>query len=194
MSRLQRVCINCGSSPGLLPAYMENASLLGRHLAEQKIEVVFGGADVGLMGAVADAALACGGRVIGVIPESIAAKVGHRGLTELHVVASMHERKQMMFDLSDAFVGLPGGIGTLEEVLEVLTWAQLGFHGKPCGLLNVAGYFDHLLRFLDRSTEHRFVRPEHRSMLLVANEPTALLNQFREYAPSIVEKWIDRKP
>ena len=154
---------------------------------------MFGGADVGLMGELARSALASGGRVTGVIPKSICDKVGFRGLTALHVVETMHERKQKMFELSDAFIGLPGGMGTLDEVFEVLTWAQLGLHSKPCGLLNTGGYFDGLLRFLDHSVVQRFLKQEHRAILLDDEAPASLLSKLRAYKPPRVEKWLDRK-
>jgi uncharacterized protein (TIGR00730 family) len=188
---IKRVCVNCGSSPGNDPAFISAARDLGDCLAGRDITVVYGGADVGLMGAVANAALARGGQVIGVIPENFADKVAHKKLTEQHVVPSMHKRKQMMFDLSDAFVVLPGGYGTIEEMFEVLTWAQLGMHAKPIGLLNVAGYFDSLLRFLDISVEKRFVTPQHRDMVVVDGSAGSLLDLLWQYEPVVLEKWID---
>ncbi len=189
---IKRVCVNCGSSPGSDPAFISAARDLGDCLAARDITVVYGGADVGLMGAVANGAIARGGQVIGVIPEDLADEVGHKGLSEQHVVPSMHERKQMMFDLSDAFVALPGGYGTIEEMFEVLTWAQLGMHAKPVGLLNVAGYFDFLLRFLDTSVQNRFVTPQHRDMVIVDSSAAPLLDMLRRYEPVILDKWIDR--
>lgn len=192
MNQIRRVCVNCGSSLGLLPEYAASARALGRYLAEQGIGVVFGGADLGLMGEVADAALAAGGRVTGVIPEAIAARVGHHDLAEMHVVGSMHERKQMMFDLADAFVALPGGLGTLDEIFEVLTWAQLGYHAKPYGLLNVCGYYDGLLGFLDHAVAQHFVKPEHRAMLVVEAVPVALLDGLRRHHVPPLDKWVDR--
>ena len=190
---MKRICVDCGSSPGIDPAYSEAARRLGRALAERKYELVYGGAHVGLMGDVADAALKAGGIVIGVIPKSFANKVSHQGLTELHVVDSMHERKAMMFDLSDGFIALPGGFGTLEEIAEVLTWAQLGLHKKPCGLLNVCGYFDLLLAFLDQAVCQGFIRREHRDMLLVSNDAGELLDGFTSYQAPNVEKWVGVK-
>jgi uncharacterized protein (TIGR00730 family) len=169
---------------------MRVARELGECLAAGGLELVYGGAMVGLMGAVADAALAKGGRVIGVIPRGLAERVGHERLTECHVVDSMHERKAMMYELADGFIALPGGLGTLEEVFEILTWAQLGYHAKPCGALNVRGYYDALLSFLDHCVEERFVAGEHRSMLLVDSSPEALLEQFRTYQPPHREKWL----
>ena len=153
---------------------------------------MYGGAQVGLMGVVADAVLEAGGAVVGVIPRALASKeVAHHGLTELHVVSSMHERKQMMADLAAGFVALPGGLGTFEETLEMLTWAQLGIHRKPCGLLNVAGYFDRLLGFFDHALAERFLRDEHRAMLVVDATPDGLLDRFANYTPPAVPKWMD---
>ena len=176
---MKSVCVFTGSSAGIRPEYREAARDLGRLLAQRGIGIVYGGAHVGLMGAVADAALDAGGSVIGVIPQALVAKeIAHTGLTELRVVASMHERKAMMADLADAFVTLPGGLGTLEEFFEVLTWAQLGLHGKPCGLLNVCGYFDGLLTFTDHAAAEGFVRREHREMVFVADSPVVLLDRL----------------
>ncbi len=190
---MKRICVNCGSSPGFDPSYVEMAILLGQVLVERDYQLVYGGADVGLMGAVADTVLKEGGSVIGVIPKSFAHKVSHQGLTELHVVGSMHERKTMMFDLSDAFIALPGGFGTLEEMAEILTWAQLGFHAKPCGLINIAGYFDLLLMFFDNAVSKGFMKKEHREMLLVSQEPKDMLNQIESYIAPKVEKWVGVK-
>jgi uncharacterized protein (TIGR00730 family) len=190
---MTRVCVFAGSSAGSQPEYREAAQALGHALGERGIGVVYGGACVGLMGVMADAALAAAGEVIGVIPAALVAKeIAHRGLTDLRVVASMHERKALMAELSDAFIALPGGWGTLEEFFEVLTWGQLGLHHKPCGLLNVRGYFDGLLSFLDHTIEQGFVRREYRSMIAVADSPAALLDTLASYRPPIVEKWIDR--
>jgi hypothetical protein len=183
----------CGSSPGALPAYAATAERLGRLLADRGLTLVYGGGDVGLMGVLADAALAAGGNVIGVIPQALVdLEVAHRELPDLRVVGSMHERKGLMADLADAFIALPGGIGTLEELCEILTWAQLGMHRKPCGVVNVGGYFDGLLAFLDHAVAERFFRPEHRAMLLVDAEPAALLDRFAGWTPPPLEKWIDR--
>jgi uncharacterized protein (TIGR00730 family) len=190
MNPIRRVCVNCGSSLGLQPEYAASARALGQHLAEQGIGVVFGGADLGLMGEVADAALAAGGRVTGVIHESIAEKVGHHELAEMHVVGSMHERKKLMFELADAFVALPGGLGTLDELFEVLTWAQLGYHEKPYGLLNACGFYNGLLGFLDHAVAQRFIKPEHRSMLVVETTPPALLDGLRRRHIPQLDKWI----
>ena len=187
-----RIAIYCGSSRGLDPVFATAATELTTFLAKQGIGIVYGGGNVGIMGVIADAALAAGGEVIGVIPESLLAKeLGHGGVTELHVTRSMHERKQLMVDLSDAFIALPGGFGTLDELFETLTWLQLGFHGKPVGLLNVAGFFDHLLTFLNHMTTSGFLKPEHRDSLITATEPQKLLADLRAFQPHVCEKWID---
>ena len=188
---MKRICINCGSNNGAAPEYLEYAKKLGKYLASQNIELVYGGADVGLMGAVANSALLEGGTVIGVIPKSINSKVGHKSLTELHVVENMHERKTKMFELSDGFIGLPGGIGTLEEIFEILTWAQLGFHSKPCGILNINGYFNQLLQFLEHSVHQQFLKEGHKNMLIVANEPEEILQKFKSYEAPKINKWIE---
>ena len=190
---MKSICVFAGSNAGTRDEYLAGASELGRVLARRGIGVVYGGARVGLMGALADSALAQGGRVIGVMPEALVAKeVAHRGLTELRVVKSMHERKAMMSDLSDGFVALPGGFGTLEEFFEVLTWAQLGLHRKPCALLDVQGYFKGLLSFVDHAIAEGFVRREYRSMICVADSPDALLDAMAAYRPPVVQKWIER--
>ncbi|MBT8058203.1 MAG: TIGR00730 family Rossman fold protein [Gammaproteobacteria bacterium] len=188
---MKRICVYCGSSPGRLPAYREAADRLGRVLAERRIGLVYGGASVGVMGAVADAVLDEGGETIGVIPRSLATKeVAHHGLDELVVVDSMHQRKAKMAELSDGFVALPGGWGTIEEIFEMLTWAQLGFHEKPCGLLNVAAYFDPLFTFLERAIEQRFVKEDHRPMMMMDSNPAALLDRFSDYRAPRVRKWL----
>ena len=194
MPDLRRVCVFCASSPGARTDYADLAAATGKLLAAEGIGLVYGGGAVGLMGVVADAALAAGGEVVGVIPDDLFAReVGHRGLTDLRVVSSMHERKQLMFDLSDGFIALPGGLGTFEEVFEVLTWAQLGMHAKPIAMLDVAGYYEPLLAFLDRAVEERLVRPQHRAMLLQGDDPVDVLDRMRRYEPPAVEKWIDRE-
>jgi uncharacterized protein (TIGR00730 family) len=186
-----RIAIYCGSSRGLDPLFQTAATDLARYLVSQGVGIVYGGGNIGLMGVIADAAIVAGGEVIGVIPESLMAKeLGHGGVTELHVVRSMHERKQMMVDLSDGFIALPGGFGTLDELFETLTWLQLGFHGKPVGLLNVAGFFDHLLTFLDHMTGTGFLKPEHRASLLMETDPAALLTAMRAFQPHTCGKWI----
>jgi uncharacterized protein (TIGR00730 family) len=188
---VKSICVFCGSSPGKDPAYADAARLLGRTLAERNITLVYGGGHVGLMGVVADAALEGGGEVIGVMPKSLVEReIGHKGLARLHVVASMHERKALMSDLSEGFIALPGGNGTLEEFFEVLTWAQLGEHGKPCGLLNVAGYFDPLLAVFDNMVVQEFLRPEHRKLVLLEEDPSSLIEKFESYEPPKTIKWI----
>lgn len=187
------ICVFAGSSAGIRPTYADAARELGHLLASRGIGVVYGGAKVGLMGTVADAALQGGGRVVGIIPQSLVEKeVAHEGLTELHVVTSMHERKAMMSSLADAFIALPGGLGTWEELFEVATWGQLGLHRKPCGLLNVHGYFDPLLTFVEHAVAERFVRREHASILAVAGTPAELLDVLATWTPPEVAKWIDR--
>ena len=188
---MNAVCVFCGSSPGNDPAYAEAARTLGITLAERGITLVFGGGRVGLMGVVADAALGAGGEVIGVMPKALVEReIVHTGLTKLHVVSSMHERKAMMSELSEGFVALPGGNGTLEEFFEVLTWAQLGEHDKPCGLFNVAGYYDPLLAVFDRMVDRAFLKQEHRKLVLVEGDPSALLERFEGYEPPKTVKWV----
>ncbi len=191
---MKKICVNCGSSPGFDACYAAMARRLGQTLVGRNYELVYGGAEVGLMGEVANAVMEAGGTAIGVIPKLFAHKVSHRGLTELHIVGSMHERKTMMFDLSDAFIAMPGGFGTIEEIVEILTWAQLGMHTKPCGLLNVDGYFDPLLGFFDSAVSKGFIKREHRAMLLVSDTPEALLRQMESYCAPHVEKWIGKQP
>ena len=186
-----RLCVFCGSSAGQDPVYLKTARLLGEILARNGIKLVYGGASVGLMGAVADAMLGQGGHVIGVMPQALVDKeIAHTGLSDLRVVGSMHERKALMAELSDGFIALPGGLGTFEELFEVWTWAQLGYHKKPCALLNVAGFYDKLANFLDDVVERGFVKPVHRAMLIVKDEPAALVDAIRAYEPPKVEKWI----
>lgn len=190
---MERICVFCGSNRGSRPAYAEAARRMGTELARRRLGLVYGGGRVGLMGILADAALAAGGEVIGIIPEALLAwEVAHASLSDLQVVGSMHERKARMADLSDAFVALPGGFGTLEEFCEVLTWSQLGLHRKPCGLVNVDGYYDPLLALLDYAVTERFVRPEHRALVLEASEPVRLLDLVAGYEAPLLEKWIDR--
>ncbi|MBI5368260.1 MAG: TIGR00730 family Rossman fold protein [Planctomycetes bacterium] len=189
--RFAAACLFCGSNAGDRPAYAAAARDLGGRLAAAGLDLIYGGGRVGLMGMAADAALAAGGRVIGVIPEALFPReVEHRGLTELRVVPSMHERKRLMYDLADVFVTLPGGLGTLDELFEVLTWSQLGIHQKPCGLLNVEGYFDPLLAFLDGATLHRFIPPEHRGLLVADADPERLLARLRTWRPPAAAKWL----
>lgn len=191
---MKRVCVFCGSSPGSEPAYAQAARKLGSILVRNGIGLVYGGASVGLMAEIANAVMEAQGEVIGVIPRSLVEKeVAHGGLSDLRVVDSMHQRKALMAELSDGFIAMPGGLGTLEEFFEVLTWAQLGMHTKPCGLLNVCGFYDRLLSFLDHAAEQRFIKPFHRASVLVADSPEHLLAQFEMYRAPVSEKWIDRE-
>lgn len=188
---IKRICVYCGSSAGRRPEYAAAASALGQELARRGIGLVYGGASVGLMAVIADAVLAAGGEAIGVIPNALVTKeVAHHGLTELITVTSMHERKARMAELSDGFIALPGGLGTLEELFEMLTWGQLGFHSKPCGLLNTGGFFDGLLAFLDHAAEQQFLRERHRHMLITADHPSQLLDSLLSYEAPAGDKWI----
>jgi uncharacterized protein (TIGR00730 family) len=189
----RRICVFSGSNLGQDPAYREVALNLGSLLAREGLGLVYGGASVGLMGAVADAVRQAGGEVIGVMPRSLVAReVAHTGLEDLRVVGSMHERKALMAELSDGFIAMPGGIGTLEELFEVWTWGQLGSHTKPCALLNVRGFYDRLLGFLDHVVDDGFLKPVHRGMLIVEEDPEALLRAIRGYVPPTASKWIGR--
>ncbi len=188
---MKRICVYCGSNPGRLPDYREAAAELGRELVKRNIGLVYGGASIGVMGAVADAVLENGGEAIGVIPQSLATReVAHTALSELIVVTSMHERKAMMAELADGFVALPGGWGTFEEIFEILTWAQLGIHEKPCGLLNIANYYDHLALFLQHAMDEHFVREAYKAMIIVEQQPNLLLDRFASYQAPQVRKWI----
>jgi uncharacterized protein (TIGR00730 family) len=189
---LSSVCVFCGSNGGAHPAYLAAAEAVGSGLARRGIRVVYGGGRVGLMGALADAARAAGGEVVGVMPQQLVDReIGHTGIDDLRVVDTMHERKALMVELADAFVALPGGIGTLEELFEVYTWAQLGIHAKPLALLDVAGYYEPLAAFLDHAVEQRFLRPETRAMLSVADTLEGVLEMFERWRPAPVHKWID---
>ncbi len=190
---MKRICVFCGSKPGIRAVYAEQAKVLGRLLVKEGIELVYGGGRVGLMTEIADAVLAEGGHVIGVIPQALVEmEVAHQGLPDIRVVHSMHERKALMAELSDGFIAMPGGFGTLEELFEVITWAQLGFHPKPCGILNVDGYYDPLIRFIDSCVHEQFLRAEHRHMLLSSDNPHKLLSEMRAYmspdVPRILKK------
>jgi len=191
---LRRIAVFCGSSLGSGPRLADAAGTLARLLAEQGLGIVYGGASCGLMGLIADEALAAGGEVIGVLPRSLQEReLAHRGLTQLHIVNSMHERKALMADLADGFVALPGGFGTLDEFCEVLTWAQLGIHAKPCGLLNVAGYYDAFLAQVERAETSGLMRAAHRQLILDATEPGALLARLHEFRPvTPAAKWTER--
>ena len=190
---MKRICVYCGSNPGKSAEFLESARSLARELVQREICLVYGGASVGIMGEIADTVLAGGGEVIGVIPQALVDKeVSHAGLTELKIVDSMHERKEIMADISEGFIALPGGLGTIEEIFEVLTWAQLGFHKKPCALLNVKGYYDKLTQFLNHAVAEGFIANPHREMLLVEDEPHRLLEIMAAYNAPAVDKWIGR--
>jgi uncharacterized protein (TIGR00730 family) len=190
---VRRLCVFSGSSPGAHPDYADAARALGGELAAQGIGLVYGGASVGLMGVVADAALDAGADVVGVIPQALVDReIAHPGVSDLRVVGSMHERKALMADLADGFVALPGGMGTLEELFEVYTWTQLGLHAKPLGLLDVRGYYAQLAAFLDHAVQERFLTPEHREMLVVEERADAMIDAFRRWRPPLRAKWIDR--
>ena len=190
---MRSICVYCGSSPGADPLFMASARALGQVIAETDRVLVYGGAKVGLMGALADSVLAAGGKVIGVVPRALMEKkVAHDALTELRVVSSMHERKGMMAELADAFIAMPDGLGTLEEFFEMWTWAQLGLHQKPLGLLGTQDFFAPLLQFLDGLVSQRFLRPEHRQMALLEQDPVLLLRRLEDYKVTSVPKWIER--
>lgn len=191
---MRSITVFCGSNSGFRAEYAEAAKLLGTLFVENDIRLVYGGGKVGLMGVIADEVMRRGGTVIGVIPESLEKKeVGHRAVTELKVVGSMHERKAMMAELADGFIAMPGGIGTFEEFFEILTWAQLGFHHKPCAILNIAGYYDGLLDLCDTAVEEGFLRREHRNLILEDSDPQRLIAKMRDFKPGMIEKWLDRK-
>jgi uncharacterized protein (TIGR00730 family) len=191
---LKRVCVFCGSNAGLRPEYADAARRLARVLSSRGIGVVYGGGNIGLMGIIADAMLEAGAEVIGVIPQSLVEReVAHAGLTALHVVQTMHERKAMMSSLSDAFIAMPGGFGTFDEFFEVLTWSQLGYHRKPCGLLDVAGYFDRMTAMLDHAVAEGFLRPAHRGLVITDRDPEALLQKLADFTPVAAGKWADAR-
>ncbi|HCE38481.1 LOG family protein [Alloalcanivorax profundimaris] len=190
---MRSVCVYCGSSPGRRGVYAEAARGLARELVKRDLGLVYGGASVGIMGVVADAVLDAGGRVTGVIPEALQEKeLAHPGLTELHVTPSMHERKTRMAALSDGFIAMPGGVGTLEELFEIWTWGQLGWHDNPCALLNVDGFYDGLTHFLDHATGEAFLRPAHREMLIVESDPARLLDRMAEYQKPEAKTWVKK--
>jgi uncharacterized protein (TIGR00730 family) len=193
MPPIRRLCVYAGSNPGAHPDYAAAAERLATLLAERGIGLVYGGGDVGLMGVLGDSVLAAGGEAIGVIPQALMDReIGHRGLTELRVVGSMHERKALMAELSDGFVAIPGGIGTLEELIEVYTWSQLGLHGKPMGVLDVRGYYEPLAAMLDAAVREGFLRPAHRAALVFSGDPVELLERFEGWSPPTATKWLDR--
>lgn len=190
---MNSICVYCGSSVGSREEYTAAAAAVGRLLAERGLRIVYGAGNIGLMGVLADAALQAGGEVVGVIPHALVAReLAHNGVSELRIVDSMHERKALMADLSDAFLALPGGFGTFEELCEMLTWLQLGIHQKPCGLLNTLGYYDHLIAMFDRAVDDRFLRPQHRELLIVDHQPASLLERLQATSPPDVHKWLDR--
>ena len=194
MKKITSICVYCGSAVGGSDAYVDAARSLGRELVRRDIALVYGGGKVGLMGTIADEVMAQGGRATGVIPQALMQReVGHHGLTELHVVKDMHERKAMMAELADGFIAMPGGFGTLEELFEVTTWAQLGLHEKPIGLLNVNGFYDGLTGFASHLVAEGFVRPDHARLLMHAPDAGALLDQFDDFVPSIKVKWLERE-
>ncbi|MEO8008688.1 MAG: TIGR00730 family Rossman fold protein [Betaproteobacteria bacterium] len=189
---MKRVCVFCGSNPGARPQYRIAAQALAAALARCGLGLVYGGGNVGLMGMIADSMLQAGGEVIGVIPQSLVAKeVAHHGVTELRVVDTMHQRKALMNELSDAFIALPGGFGTLDEFFEILTWSQLGIHNKPSGLLNVCGYYDSLLAMLDHAVNERFLRPAHRALVLADSDADSLLQRLATFSPVQAGKWAN---
>lgn len=191
---IRRICVFCGSNSGSDPVYADAARSLGRLMAREGVALVYGGGSVGLMGELADSVLTSGGEVIGVIPHALwAREVGHRGLTDLRIVDTMHERKSMMADLADAFIALPGGLGTLEEIFEIWTWAQLGLHEKPLGFLDVNGYYAPLMQFLDRAAREQFLREPHRAIAVIESDAETLLRRFDEWQPTRVQKWITRE-
>lgn len=191
---MQRLCIFCGSNLGGRPEFAAAARAMGIEVARRGLSVVYGGGRVGLMGVLADAALAAGGEVLGVIPRALATKeLAHDALTDLRIVETMHERKALMAELADGFVALPGGLGTFEEFFEILTWAQLGIHAKPCGILNVEGYYDPLLSLLDHAVAERFVHSEHRTLVLADHDPPLLLDAMAKFQPPSVKKWLDER-
>ena len=191
---MKSICVYCGSNAGNKPAYAERAIALGDRIAKEGLQLVYGGGNVGLMGIVADAVLAAGGEVVGVIPEQLVNwEVAHKGVTKLEVVANMHERKKRMFDLSDAFVALPGGFGTLDEMFEMLTWRQLGIGDKPCAFLDVEGFYTPLMGMIDRMVEERFLHPEQRADLWHGDDIDAMVSWMRAYAPAQAYKWMDEK-
>ncbi len=189
-NRLRNICVYCGSNAGGREDYADSAKKLAAELVARDLGLIYGGSSTGIMGVLADAVLEAGGQVRGIMPRALVHKeIAHGGLTELRVTGTMHERKAMMAEMSDGFIALPGGFGTLEEIVEILTWGQLQLHEKPCGLLNVADYYDHLLRFVAHAQEEGFLDPQHKEMLLVANDPSELLDKFESYRAPKVQKW-----
>jgi len=191
---MKRICVFCGSNNGANPIYLETAETVGQFFVSNHIELVYGGGRVGLMGKIADTVLAGGGKVIGIIPESLAVKeVAHQSLTTIHIVNSMHQRKALMAEYADGFIALPGGFGTFEEFCEIVTWAQLGIHQKPCGLLNAGGFYDNLIAMFDFSAAENFIRNEHRNLVLVERDIEKLHELMVNFRPPLIEKWLDKK-
>lgn len=192
---MKRICVFCGSNTGNKPIYVEQARQLGAALANHEISIIYGGTTVGLMGAMADAALRGGGEVIGIIPKHLADRpnMTHQNLSEVHIVDSMHQRKAKMAELADGFIALPGGLGTLEELFEMLTWSQLGLHRKPCGILNVNGFYNKLIELIDGAITAQFIKPEHRQLLITDSEPETLIAKMHVYRPPKVNKWFDEQ-
>lgn len=190
---MKSICIFLGANPGNDPKYADAARAMGRELARRNITTVYGGSNMGLMGILAESAMEAGGNVVGVIPRSLVQKeVAHTGLSELHIAESMHERKALMAELSDGFIAMPGGIGTMDEIFEIFTWAQLGFHTKPCGLLNVDGYYDPLLGFLDNVVNEGFLKGMHREKLVTGTTPSEIIDAFAYYEPPTGSKWVEK--
>ncbi len=191
MAIIKSICVYCGSSNGRNPVYRDAALHLAHALIQHDIALIYGGASIGIMGAIANEMLRCNGRVVGVIPEALAQKeILHPDLTETYITQSMHERKMQMAELADAFIALPGGIGTMEELFEIWTWAQLGFHQKPCGLLNIDGYYDALIKFLNQACQEEFIRPHHLGLLQIENSPEPLIKKFLNYQPEQQKQWV----
>jgi len=189
MYKIRRICVYCGSGIGADSAFVNAANKLGKVLVDNNIELVYGGASVGLMGTIAKSVLENGGKVIGIIPKSLVGKeVALTELTDLRIVNTMHERKILMTELSDGFIAMPGGFGTLEEIFEIITWAQLGFHNKPCSLLNINGYYDHLLKFLDHTVDQHFIEKEHYKMVIVDTYPELIISKFKKYSAPNIDK------
>ena len=193
MNSIKSICVYCGSSPGRQAIYADAADSLAESLVKRNLRLVYGGAGIGIMGRLADQVLQLGGEVVGVIPKALAHKeIAHANLTELHITQSMHERKMLMAELADSFIALPGGIGTLEELFEIWTWAQLGFHQKPCGLLNVDNYYDALIQFLDHMQTEQFVKAHHHAMLMVEIDADSLLERFSSYRAAAAKQWLGK--
>jgi len=190
---MKNICVFCGSSPGADPEFLQTAGKLGEEIASRGLGLVYGASNLGLMGEVAKSALEGGSQVIGIMPKVFEGRVQHPDLTKLIITDTMHQRKAKMFELSDGFIALPGGFGTFEEILEMLTWSQIGYSSKPCGFLNVNGYYDELIKFFDKSVEMRFVRQEYRDAIIVETSPQKILEKFEKYKPVNIDKWIDKQ-